>query len=293
MSASDLYAYRSCYCESCHHLREDFGITATAAVNYDMTFNAIVLNSLSPDGIKEQNARRGAVCILGRCTGDNEILRRTAGYTVLLTKWELEDDKHDHPTLRSNAARIALGRAIRKAERMYPEYDKYIGKGSEELRKAEERGCGDVLSIGKQFASSLMPAMKDIAGGVWNEHLETMLTGLGTLIYVLDAADDLDEDHLNGTFNPFLAGCEDYRGKKDFLEKNLYTVTDIVASVMKDIRSSYVNVRNSMHFHQGITDNVIYHGLPGTAERIISCRCSARPGVRNAISSRVLRKSER
>ncbi|MDR0198510.1 MAG: DUF5685 family protein, partial [Methanomassiliicoccaceae archaeon] len=111
MSASDLAVYRSCYCETCHRLKRDYGIISTAAVNYDMTFIGMILNAMSGNGIREQNTRNGMICVLGKCSGENDILKKMAGYTLLLTKWELEDDRHDRPGLRSNAARIALGRA--------------------------------------------------------------------------------------------------------------------------------------------------------------------------------------
>ena len=35
----DLKRYRRYYCEGCHQLKAGFGITGTATVNFDMTFN--------------------------------------------------------------------------------------------------------------------------------------------------------------------------------------------------------------------------------------------------------------
>ena len=291
MSASDVHAYRSCYCESCHQLRKDFGIVSTTAVNYDMTFNGIMMNALSSSGIKEQNTKNGMICIFGKAV-DSGLLRKIAGHTILLTKWELEDDKHDRPTLRSNAASIALGRAIRKAETMYPEYDEHAAKGFDDLKRMEAEQCGDPVLIGRRFAMSLMPSMEDIAGDAWSDHLKDLFTGLGTAVYVMDAADDLDEDFMNGTFNPFLVGYEDYINKNEFMQKNVYQITDKVSEAMKDIRNSYSFIRDSMHFHHGIADNIIFRGLPESAKRIISCECSSRPGLRNTISSRVLRRGK-
>jgi hypothetical protein len=291
MSASDLGIYRSYYCESCHQLRRNFGLVSTAAVNYDMTFNGIVLNSVSPDGIKEQNTGNGMICILGKST-DSELLKKMAGYTILLTKWELEDDKGDRPTIRSNMASIALGRAIRKAERIYPEYDEHVGRGFDILRGMESRGHTDAAAIGRTFASSLMPAMRDIAGNIWNNDLEGLFLGLGTMIYVMDAVDDLDEDYMNDTFNPFLHGCDDFVSKETFVRKNLYAITDIMNSAMKDVQTPYSFIRGSMRFHHGVCDNVIYSGIPDSVRRVISCGCVSRPGLANTISSRLLRRNE-
>ena len=46
MSARNLDDYQRYYCETCHQLRSQFGLVSTAAVNYDMTFNTIILNSV-------------------------------------------------------------------------------------------------------------------------------------------------------------------------------------------------------------------------------------------------------
>jgi hypothetical protein len=291
MSASDLAVYRSCYCETCHRLRDDYGIVSTAAVNYDMTFNGMMLNAVSKDGISEQNVNNGIICVLGKPSGENEILRKMAGYTILLTKWELEDDRNDRPSLRSNAARIVLGRAVRKAERSYPGYDEHLRNGFIKLREMETDGNTDAVMIGRTFASSLVPAMEDIAGDLWSDHLRDMFISLGTAIYVMDAVDDLDEDYMNGTYNPFLAECVDFVNGKDLIARNVYEITEMIGSVMKDLQTSYLSVRGTMRFHQGVTDNIILRGLPGSAKRVIGCECSSRPGIRNTISSRILRRN--
>jgi len=261
------------------------------AVNYDMTFTGIVLNSVSPNGTGSQNTRNGIVCVLGRAV-DSEILRKMAGYTVLLTKWELEDDRHDNPSLRSNAASLVLGRAIRKAERMYPEYDEHVAKGFDILRRTEESGSNDAVAIGRTFASSLIPAMRDIADDTWSPDLEELFIGLGTAVYVMDAADDLDEDYINGTFNPFLYECENYVNKEDFIQRNIYLITDTFSSVMKSIQTSYAAVRVSAHLHHGVMDNIVLRGIPESARRVMACDCAARPGLRNTMSSRMLRREK-
>ena len=290
MSASDLHTYRSCYCESCHQLRKNFGLISTAAVNYDMTFNSIILNSLSENGVKEQNMRNGMICLFGKCTERTELLKKIAAFTVLLTKWELEDDKNDHPSLRSNFADMALGRAIRKAEKMCPDYDEQVGKGFENLKRTEEEGCTDPIKIGEVFASSLVPAMRDIAGDDGSKDLDSLFTGLGTMIYVMDAVDDMDEDFINDTFNPFLVEYEGFVNKREFIQKNVYTITDMMNEVMKGVQSSYYRVRENMRFHHGVSDNIVYHGIPGSVKRIMACESCARPGLKNVISSRISRK---
>jgi len=291
MSSSDLNVYRACYCESCHRLRKDYGLISTAAVNYDMTFNGMILNAVTKGGIARQNINTGAICVLGKCSGKSDVLKKMAGYTILLTKWELEDDRNDHPNVRSNAARIALGRAIRKASRSYPEYDECIGNGFEKLREMEMNGNTDPIDIGRTFSASLMPAMEDIAGDAWNGPMEKMFVSLGTAVYIMDAVDDLDEDYMNDTFNPFLVDRRGFVNGKEFISSNLYKITDMMNCVMKDLQTSYASVREMMNFHRSVTDNIVLHGLPASAKRVIACECRARPSIKNTISSRILRRN--
>jgi 2-phosphoglycerate kinase len=137
-----------------------------------------------------------------------------------------------------------------------------------------------------------MPAMEDIAGDLWNDDLKKMFVSLGTAVYVMDAVDDLDEDYMNDTYNPFLTECDDYVNKTEFIRKNVYMISNLMNGVMKDLQSSYLSVRETMRFHHGVTDNIVMHGLPGSAKRVIACECAARPSIRNSISSRILRKNE-
>jgi len=255
-----------------------------------MTFNAMILNAVSKDGIEKQSVNKGVVCVLAKRTADNEILKKVAAYTLLLTKWELEDDRHDNPSLRSNAAYLLLGRAIRKAERSYPEYDGYVAEGFEELRKMEDNGRTDAVNVGRTFASYLMPAMRDIAADSWTKDMEGLFIALGAMIYLTDAVDDLDEDYMNGTYNPFLAGCERFVNKTNYMRTNMYATAELMNGAMKDVQTSYLTVRDSMRFHQGVTDNVIYHGLPGSAKNAMTSKRSSSFGLKNTISSRILRK---
>jgi len=291
MSSSDLNVYRACYCESCHRLKKDYGLISTAAVNYDMTFNGMILNAISKDGIEKQNINNGMICVLGKCSGNSGVLKKMAGYTILLTKWELEDDRNDRPSLRSNAARLALGRAIRKAAKLYPEYDECVGNGFEKLKEMEMNENSDPIGIGRTFASSLMPAMEDIAGDAWNDHLRKMFISLGTAIYLMDAVDDLDEDYTNDTFNPFLVDRNGFVNGKEFISSNLYRITDMMSCVMKDLQTSYASVREMMNFHRSVTDNIVMHGIPASAKRVIACECKCRPSIKNSISSRILRRN--
>ncbi|MDY0294053.1 MAG: DUF5685 family protein [Candidatus Methanomethylophilaceae archaeon] len=286
MSSSDLAAYRGYYCEGCHQLRAGFGLASTAAVNYDMTFNTILLDALSGDGGGITGQRPGRICVLRGCSKDSGLMRRMAGYTLLLTKWELLDDSVDGPSVKSRMASLVLNRAVEKAERLYPEHDRAVGEGFRRLRELEEEGCGDAEMMGREFGASLIPALRDAAGDSWSGELEELFVSLSALVYIMDALDDLDEDYLGGSYNPLLAGSERFLNKKDHIARNLYGYSALVGRVVGSLQTSYAEVRPSMGCNRGVTDNIVYHGLPDSAKRVLTGTSEARMSLGNALSRR-------
>jgi hypothetical protein len=286
MSPSDLSAYRRYYCETCHQLRSEFGLISTSAVNYDMTFNTIIMNSFLGDTPQFEGTKNSPLCVFNRPKVDSDLFRKMAAYTILLTKWELVDDSFDRPSLKSNTAALVLGRAISKAERTYPEYDEVVGKGFEELRKMEEAGCIDALHMGEAFGRSLSYALNDIAGEKAGKELNDLFTRLSAAVYLMDAVDDLDEDYLNGTYNPLLADCKQYKNKEQFIKDNLYTLSDALSKVIGGLQASYSAVREQMRFDLGVTDNIVLFGIPDSAKNVMSGSSIAKASLKNAFDGR-------
>jgi len=291
MSPSDLTIYRRYYCETCHQLRSNFGLVSTAAVNYDMTFNTIILDSIigSPKDIGP--TPNSPFCVFKGPSSDSDLMKKMAAYTILLTKWELVDDAVDDPSIKTNLINLTLGRAISKAEKMYPDYDDAVGIGFERLRRMELSDEGDAVRMGRTFGEALSAPLGDIAGEGDSEYLRDLFTHLTSIVYIMDAVDDLDQDYLDGTYNPFLSGCEGYLNRSEHLKKNMYDVTDAMNSVMSELQSSYSAVKGGMTDNIGITDNIVYYGIPDSARKTISGTCEAKASIKNALTGRKQRNA--
>lgn len=309
MSASDLNDYRKYYCETCHELRDGFGIISTVSVNYDMTFNTIILNSIYGDVINFENTK-SKFCILRGPYSKSELMQKMAGYTVLLTKWELVDDIYDKPSKKNKIISLALNRAIKKAEKLYPEYDRIVGEGYTKLRQMELDGCTDAVKMGTEFGKALSISLEDIAGGTSDNNIKDLFTNLTSIIYIMDAIDDLNEDYMDGTYNPFLArylefmdgrdeedtcnndGCNawsqssHFTNRDDFINENLYEITGIMNSVIKDLQTSYSFVRRNMRSCVGVTDNIVMLGIPETAKNVLTGNSVAKASVKNVMTGR-------
>lgn len=283
LSARDLTVYRRYYCETCHQLKAGYGLMATATVNYDMTFNTLILNAAAGDVLEFGGTKRSPLCVFGRPRADSALLREMAGYTVLLTKWELYDDRIDKPSLKSNLISVALGRAIAQAETDYPAYDEAVGAGFRALHEQELLECTDAIAMGEAFGRALAAPLGQIAGPADSPALHTLFTELTAAVYVMDALDDLESDYRDDTYNPFLRACPHFINRDDYLAHHLYEVAATVNDVMGRLQRAYADVRPQLRTATGITDNIVYFGVPDAAQQALSGRSTARASVKNAI----------
>ena len=94
--------------------------------------------------------------------------------------------------------------------------------------------------------------------------------------------DDLDQDYLDDTFNPLLVNAVGFRNKEQFINNNLYELTDKMNNAMGKLQSSYSSVRKKMNFDIGIADNIVYYGIPDSAKRVMAGSSEAKATLRNA-----------
>ena len=290
MPAAERAAYQRYYCETCPQLKAGFGLVSTAAVNYDMTFNTIVVDA-AIGGKVFPGTPKSPFCVFRKPGTESRIFAEMAAYTILLTKWELVDDKTDKPSLKTGFIDLALSRAISKAEKMYPEYDETVGKGFGRLREMELDGCTDPEMMGRAFGKALSEPLRDIAGDGAPEKLSDLFTDLTAAVYVMDAIDDLEDDYMDGTYNPFLEACPDFTNRDAYVKKNLYSLTGLVNGIVGKLQGDYSAVRGSMGHMAGVTDNIVYLGIPESAKNAIAGRSGAKMSVKNSLDLRKKRTS--
>lgn len=286
MAAPDMEAYRRYYCETCHQLKAGYGLVSTSAVNYDMAFNLIVLSAVDGTCTDFAGTPGSLRCVFRHPGADSDLFRKMAGYTVLLTKWELYDDLVDKPSLKTRFIDLVLQKAIAKAESEYPEQDRTVGKGFGELRRLEKEQCTDPVLMGRTFGGYLSEPMEGMAPDEAREDLRELFTSLTAIVYVMDAVDDIEDDYMDGTFNPFLVGRDDFVNRARFMEENMYSVARIVKGCVQDLQDAYARVRPRMKALQGVTDNIVYFGIPESAKDAIAGRGGAKMSVKNALDRR-------
>ncbi len=290
LSPADNRIYRRYYCEGCHQLKQGFGLTSTLTVNYDMTFNTILLNSIAGDVLDFEGTHR-RLCFLDKPKANSDLLRDMAAYTMILVKWELRDDDTDNPSVKSKIASTALSKAIRKAVDMFPEYDRMVGEGFANLHDLELQGCKDAVLMGRTFGEGLIGPLRDIAGDCASDDLDNVFRQLSTVVYLMDAIDDLDEDFKEGTYNPLLPE-KGYKNSSDFRLKNVYSLTSMLSGEIGSLQESYSKIRPQLRTAQGICDNIVYMGIPDSAKKVMMGSSTARTSVQNVMSNRKQRMSD-
>lgn len=290
LSPADLSRYRRYYCEGCHQLRDGFGLTGALTVNYDMTFNTVLLCGLTGKAL-EVGPTEKRICVLEHSKTNDDLMRDMAAYTLILTKWELFDDDTDDPSLKSKFISLTLNRAIEKAVKMHPDYDDMVGKGFSELRALELDGCRDARLMGRTFGKGLIGALEDIAGDCYSDALGEVFTELSTAVYIMDAIDDLDEDFMEGTYNPLLPESGFVNARK-LIDSDIFRFAGMMNETIGNLQSGYSSIRPSMKGNVSLCDNIVYFGIPESARRVISGNAQAKASIKNVFSNRSARLSE-
>lgn len=286
----DMKRYRRYYCEGCHQLKAVFGLRGTATVNYDMTFNTILLDGLMGEALDFEGTSR-RICVLEKPHADSDMMEKMAAYTVILTKWELVDDDTDKPSLKTKAISSVLSNAIDKAVDMYPEYDRLVGDAFGRLHALELDGCKDARMMGLEFGKGLAAPLGDIAGDFTSPALENLFTELTAAVYIMDAIDDLDDDFMDGTYNPFLPETG-YVNARRFVDSDIYRFASIVNETVGSLQSSYSSIRGSMRGNVSLCDNIVGYGIPESAKKVIAGEAEAKASVKNILSNRKKRNSQ-
>ena len=205
--------FRAYYCGLCRTLRGRHGLPASAALSYDMTFLAVLLNALYEPGETSGRERCPTHPVRAHDYTLLAAMDYVADMNVALAYHKLRDDWLDDRSVRSLAEAKLLEQGYRRAASAYPEKCEAIERWLDAVHEEEARGRDAsidhlVNGTGKMLGT-LFQWKKD---DPWNEDLRAVGEGLGRFIYFMDAYEDLPADVRKGRFNPLreLAGREDY-----------------------------------------------------------------------------------
>jgi hypothetical protein len=213
------HEYQQFYCGLCKSLGDSFGTLTRALLNYDAVFLALVADGLVETAAAPDRCRCPLLPVTFRPTvrPDSPAMRYAAAMQMLLSDQWLADRAEDGRRV-AQAARPLLSGKVEAARAILAE----LGISLDDLEGFEHRqarceipGVTAPREAAEPTASALAVVFERMAllPGVPAETrlpearaaLAAFGRHLGSVIYLIDALDDLEKDHLGGAFNPCLA----------------------------------------------------------------------------------------
>lgn len=267
--------YRGAYCSLCRALGRRYGVLARFLLNYDFTVLSLFHMALDETPVTFSKGRCpfNPLKKCRRCHGDTA-LNFAADAAVLLSYYKLKDDVQDHGGLKRLIRRPLLWLLTpmkKRATRLAPEVAAHMA-AYYEAQAAVERAESPSPDAAAHPTATLMATLtvRDEPAGEARDARARFGYCLGRWIYFIDAADDWEEDHRRGGFNPFPA---DEHGARP------------AARMREALNSSLAECLTAWHLldkHQfdPILQNILQYGMPAVTAQVIAAKKPTRK-VRN------------
>ncbi|UZW15583.1 DUF5685 family protein [Clostridium pasteurianum] len=204
LKVKDYEKFKAYYCGLCLSIKKNYGTIPRLAVNYDMTFVAILLDALESEPCKIHSGN----CIAHPLQKKNFIINNSAldyasFLNVALAYFKLTDDVKDDKSKVSSLSAFFLKNYFKKFPKKLKVHSNFIREKLNELYKLEDsQSKVSIDELSHPFAEltafvlSSYPKLKE-----HKDILYTLGYNLGKWIYIIDAFDDLEEDMRKGKFN--------------------------------------------------------------------------------------------
>lgn len=260
----DFECYRGVYCSLCKQLGKSFGLLSRLTLSYDCTFLALLCLSLEENcpGFRKGRCVVNPFKKCSYCGGGEEALTFCAAVAVVMTYHKLRDDLRDSRFFGKLRALFLLPAAAwerRRARRRFPDVETIVAKAMKEQSLAE-RDPLTGLDAAADPTAQMLAALLELRGHGEEEKQTLRQFGyfIGRWIYLMDAADDMEKDEKQKSFNPFL------RKQKTMPALQGEEIYPYCNEVLNQTLSQalYYYERLSLRHFTAILTNTITRGLP-------------------------------
>lgn len=258
MKVRDFEAYRAIYCGLCKQLGKSYGTFSRFLLNYDLVLLAVMADAISGE----------AGCV--NCEGcfanplaKRKTLHSTNGLSLaadglaMLSYHKLADNLSDEKPLKRFGYRLAhpfMKRMYKKSKLRNPQLAAVLEHEMQRQREIEAAGSALPDEACEPTAKMCAALFKE-AGQTDEQRRALERLGLfcGQIVYLLDAAEDYNDDAANGRYNVFI-------------NKGL-TFEETVAAVKQRCRMAAGEVALCYNLlplvqYKDILDNIFFLGLP-------------------------------
>ena len=268
--------YKSIYCALCKELGREYSVFARFILSYDCTFYAMLAMSLADEtpGFYAARCRFNPLkkCVYAKA--ESKALPMAAALSVASAYYKLMDNIHDSPWYKRMLYRLIrpfFASWRRKCVKKYPQIEESVKTMLESQLKAEADPdcCLDMA------ADPTAKMLSEVCGMIADEvklrtkqepaKVKRILSAFGYFfgrwIYLIDAADDFEDDRKHGNFNAFA------------LAKNEENIADYLIPTLNHCLSEALLSYGLLE--KGIFDSIILNVLT------VSC-----VGIQNDIAAR-------
>lgn len=279
--------YCGYYCGVCKSIGKRYGQLPRMALSYDAAFLALLLEAVSD----EQDVPAREHCIAHPLIKKKTVIRNAAidyaaDVMLILAWYKLLDDAKDEGRLYAKAAIPALKGIFKKLRARHPALCEETEKHLARLSALEKEKCPRLDMAAEAFSKIMETIFREgfktvsqngsgsagdsLPGENFGETFASIGYHLGKWVYLIDAADDIEENIESGVYNPLIYRFEfdgegespgSFRARiEDDLKFNLYHYLAMIG-----------NCLDALEFrkNQGIIENIIYFGLNRKTEEII------------------------
>ena len=201
LSKEQLDRFKSCYCGLCRSLGRRHGTAGRLTLSNDMTFLALLLQSLYEPGEQTGCVRCPVHPLKPRAYAVSTATEYAADMNFLLAYYKcLDNQKDDHDPVQGTIARM-MGKRFQAIQEKYPEKCESIRMTLEEMTKLEQQNSRDVdalCNLSGKMLGEVFAWKKD----EWAPILWEIGAGLGRFVYFMDAYEDYEKDLKKKRFNP-------------------------------------------------------------------------------------------
>lgn len=265
MKMKDYELYKGIYCSLCRALGRNYSPIAQLFLSYDFAFAAVLRLAVADGGcsfVKKScpynPAKKCMIC------QSRETLDFCSHAIIITVYYKILDNIHDGGVKSKLLAYLLLPIVFlmyKKAKRLAPDIDKIIGKSMEIQSETEKKQDVCIDEAAHPSADALGKIFAIGFDGECKNSLYTLGYMVGRYVYILDAADDIESDLKNGSFNPFRA---EYPTKKE-------EFADRVTAMLNLTQSNALETLDSVEKKRfgDILENIVLDGLDFSMERAL------------------------
>lgn len=267
MKIKDFELYKGIYCSLCRALGRIYSPVAQLFLSYDFAFAAILRLAAADCGC-DFTKKRCPYNPIKKCMicGSRKELDFCAHAVIITVYYKVIDNLHDggiKSKLLSALIYPVVWLMHKKAVKLAPDIDKIIGEAMKKQAECEKKKDVCIDEAAHHSADALGKVFSIGFEGERKNSLYSLGYMVGRFVYILDAADDLEKDLKNGSFNPFANKYSDIEAGEEFV-KRAREMLNLTQSNALDAMDSLEKKR-----FEDILENIVFDGLTFSAEKVL------------------------